>query len=54
MSTKFTLGVIGAGNMANAIVSGAIKKLLKPNEIIISDKDETKLKNFYLILKLML
>ena len=46
MNTKFTLGVIGAGNMANAIVSGAIKKLLKPNEIIISDKDETKLKNF--------
>ena len=46
MNTKFTLGVIGAGNMANAIVSGAIKKLLKPNEIIISDKDETKLENF--------
>lgn len=46
MNTKFKLGVIGAGNMASAIISGTLKGLLTPAEIIISDKDETKLANF--------
>lgn len=46
MNTKFKLGLIGAGNMASAIVSGTLKGLLSPSDIIISDKDEAKLANF--------
>ncbi len=42
MKTKFLLGVIGAGNMATAIVKGALKTL-KASDIIVSDHDEDKL-----------
>ena len=41
----YRLGIIGAGNMANAIVSGIINsKIYEKNEIIISDisKDQRK------------
>ena len=37
MKTKFLLGVIGAGNMATAIVKGALKTL-KASDIIVSDR----------------
>ncbi|HKL93673.1 MAG TPA: pyrroline-5-carboxylate reductase [Clostridia bacterium] len=47
MKAKFSLGVIGAGNMATAIVKGAISsKILSANEIIISDVDNIKLAEF--------
>lgn len=42
MKTKFLLGVIGAGNMATAIVKGALKSL-NAKDIVVSDKDEAKL-----------
>ena len=42
MKTKFLLGVIGAGNMATAIVKGALKTL-KASDIIVSDRDTEKL-----------
>ncbi len=42
MKTKFLLGVIGAGNMATAIVKGALKTL-KASDIIVSDRDSEKL-----------
>lgn len=43
----FKLGIIGAGNMAWAIVKGALScGVLKQNEIIISDVDAEKLKSF--------
>ncbi len=44
MTNKFTLGVIGAGNMASAIVGGIVKSgVLAPNQIIVSDKEQTQL-----------
>ncbi len=44
MEKKFTLGIIGAGNMASAILGGVLKGgLLKADKIIISDKDDEKL-----------
>lgn len=47
MEKKFTLGIIGAGNMASAIVGGILKSnLLQPSQIIISDLDQEKLKIF--------
>ena len=42
MEKRATLGVIGAGFMANAIIGGAIaKKFLFPEEILVSEPDET-------------
>lgn len=43
MKKKFKFGVIGAGFMSSAIISGAISsKVLKPKQIIVSDvKDES-------------
>lgn len=47
MENTFTLGVIGAGNMASAIVGGILKsQLLSPTQIIISDTDKSKLAAF--------
>lgn len=47
MNNKFTLGIIGAGNMATAIVGGILKnKILNADEIIISDLDTEKLSVF--------
>jgi pyrroline-5-carboxylate reductase len=47
MNEKFTLGIIGAGNMASAIVGGVLKRgLLSANEIVISDSDAEKLAHF--------
>ncbi len=47
MDKKFTLAIIGAGNMASAIVGGILKnKILSSNEIAISDPDAEKLQNF--------
>lgn len=47
MSKKHVLGVIGAGNMASAIVDGIIKaKINNPEEIIISDINENQLALF--------
>lgn len=44
---KFKLGIIGCGNMANAILSRILKSnILSSDEIIISDIDETKLNAF--------
>lgn len=44
MDKKFTLGIIGAGNMASAIVGGILKAGIIPaNNIIISDQDDEKL-----------
>lgn len=44
---KFVLGIIGAGNMASAIVGGIIKSgILTPDELIISDTDAEKLTHF--------
>lgn len=44
MEKKYTLGIIGAGNMASAIVGGILNsKILDPNQIIISDLDDVKL-----------
>lgn len=45
MKKKFKLGVIGAGFMSSAIVSGAISKgYLKNSEVIVSDTSEVALK----------
>ncbi len=48
MNKKYILGIIGAGNMANAIISGIINanNIVAPNQIIISDIDSDKL-NYY-------
>ena len=44
MKNKYKLGIIGAGNMATAILNGILNnKILDPSEIIISDIDENKL-----------
>lgn len=44
MKKKFKLGVIGAGFMSTAIINGAIKsKILKPNEIIVSDVNQNSI-----------
>ncbi len=44
---EFTLGIIGAGNMASAIVNGILKsKILEPSKILISDIDKAKLETF--------
>lgn len=44
MKKKFKLGVIGAGFMSTAIISGAIKsKVLNPHEIIVSDVNKSSL-----------
>lgn len=50
------VGFIGVGNIANAIISGAVKsKILSPQNIILYDVNEQKLSNFakngYLIAK---
>ena len=42
---NYKLGIIGAGNMANAIVKGIIKsKIYDKSEIIISDINEIQRK----------
>lgn len=47
MQNMYTLGVIGAGNMAYAIIGGILNGgLLKPSEIIVSDVDTDKLAVF--------
>lgn len=44
MEKKFTLGIIGAGNMASAILGGILKGgILKAEKIAVSDKDSEKL-----------
>ena len=44
MEKKFTLGIIGAGNMASAILGGVLRGgLLPAGSIIISDRDGEKL-----------
>ncbi len=44
MTNKFTLGVIGAGNMANAIIGGIVKsKILDASQIVVSDLDQSQL-----------
>lgn len=44
MEKKFTLGIIGAGNMASAILGGILKGgLLKADKIVVSDRDDEKL-----------
>lgn len=43
MEKKFTLGIIGAGNMASAIVGGILRGgLLRADKIIVSDRDSEK------------
>ena len=43
--SRFTLGIVGAGNMATAILNGILKSgCLNPDEIIVSDVDGDKLK----------
>lgn len=47
MDKKFVLGIIGAGNMASAIVGGIISaNILSPDKMIISDPDKEKLNCF--------
>lgn len=44
MEKKFTLGIIGAGNMASAILGGILRGgLLKADRIAVSDRDGEKL-----------
>jgi len=44
MEKKFKLGIIGAGNMASAIVGGILNsKIIDANQMIISDLDDAKL-----------
>ncbi len=44
MQNEYTLGVIGAGNMASAIIGGILsKRLLSPNQIAVADADACKL-----------
>lgn len=46
MIKKYKLGVIGAGFMSSAIVKGTIdSKILKPEDIFVSDKNEVALEN---------
>lgn len=43
MEKKFTLGIIGAGNMASAILGGVLRGgLVRADKIIVSDKDDEK------------
>ena len=43
MEKKFTLGIIGAGNMASAILGGVLRGgLLRADRIVVSDRDEEK------------
>ncbi len=37
------IGLIGAGNMASALLSGMLKNLVQPGDVMISDRDEEKL-----------
>lgn len=47
MKKKYSLGIIGAGNMASAIVGGILNaNLLSPSDMIISDLDNEKLALF--------
>ena len=47
MENKFKFGVIGAGFMSSAIISGAIKsKFLLPSQIIVSDINQSALSKF--------
>lgn len=47
MQNKFTLGLIGAGNMATAIVDGILNNSVLPaDEIVISDANVAKLSYF--------
>lgn len=47
MQNKYRLGIIGAGNMARAIVGGILSSgLLRPSELLISDVDAQKLDGF--------
>lgn len=44
---KFKLGIIGAGNMASAILNGILKsRILGCGDIVISDVDDVKLSKF--------
>ena len=44
MEKKFTLGIIGAGNMASAILGGVLRGgLIAPAKIVMSDADPEKL-----------
>ncbi len=44
MTNKFTLGVIGAGNMATAIIGGIVKAgVLAPTQIVVSDNSQQQL-----------
>lgn len=44
MKNKYKLGIIGAGNMATAILNGILSNnILEPSQICISDIDENKL-----------
>ena len=44
MEKKFTLGIIGAGNMASAILGGVLRGgLLRADRIAVSDRDPEKL-----------
>jgi pyrroline-5-carboxylate reductase len=46
MTTK-TWGFLGCGNLAQALITGLIKKkILKPSQIWISDRDKKKIQNF--------
>ena len=43
---QYTLGIIGAGNMAQAIIKGAIEKqVINANDIYVYDVDRTKLQS---------
>lgn len=47
MKAKFSLGVIGAGNMATAIIKGAVShEVLSTRDIIVSDVDSKPLAKF--------
>ena len=47
MQNKYTLGIIGAGNMAYAIVGGILRGgLLSPADILISDLSDSQLEKF--------
>ncbi len=47
MQKNFKLGVIGAGNMASAIIGGILNcNIIAPSQIIISDLDDNKLSYF--------
>ena len=48
MKNKFKLGIIGAGNMATAILNGILNNnILEPSQICISDIDENKLNDLF-------